>query len=65
MKVDGLTLSWQRSLLYRNQSNDLQSKSMNWLLYDRDLCQERVNELILFAVVPLDCDSRPKVKLGT
>ena len=25
-----------RSLSYRNQSNDLQNKSMDWFLYDRD-----------------------------
>ena len=30
-----VTLSWQRSLSYSNQSIDLQSKSMNWFLYDR------------------------------
>ena len=37
-----LTLSWWRSLSYRNQSTDLQSKSMDWFLYDRDICHERV-----------------------
>ena len=39
-----LTLSWRRSLSYRNQSIDLQSKSMNWFLYDRDLRHERSNK---------------------
>ena len=29
-------------LPYRNQSIDLQSKSMDWFLYDKDLCPERV-----------------------
>ena len=38
-----LTHSWQRSLSYRNQSIDFQSKSMDWFLYDRDLRHERVN----------------------
>ena len=38
-----LTLSWRRSLWYRNQSIDLQSKSMDWFLYDNDLSHERVN----------------------
>ena len=33
---NGLTLSWQRSLSYRNQSIDLPCKSMDWFLYDRD-----------------------------
>ena len=28
---------------YRNQSTDLQSKSMVWFLHDRDLRHERVN----------------------
>ena len=30
------------SLSYKNQSIDLQSKSMGWFLYDRDLRHERV-----------------------
>ena len=38
-----LTLPWQWSLWYKNQSIDLQSKSMDWFLYDRDLRHERVN----------------------
>ena len=37
-----LTHSWRRSLLFRNQSVDLLSKSMDWFLYDRDLHRERV-----------------------
>ena len=40
-----LTLLWRRSLLYRNQSIDLQIKSMDWFLYDGDLRHKRVNEL--------------------
>ena len=32
------------SLPYRNQSTDLQSESMDWFLYDRDLGYERVNK---------------------
>ena len=35
-----LTLSWQRSLSYTNQSTDLQNKSMDWFLYDKDLRQD-------------------------
>ena len=38
-----LTFSWRRSLSYRDQSTDLQSKSMDWYLHDRDLHYERVN----------------------
>ena len=37
-----LSLSWQWSLLYRNQSTALQSKWMDRFLYDRDLRRERV-----------------------
>ena len=39
---DLLTLSWRRSLSYRNQSIDLLCKSMDWFLYDNDLRHERV-----------------------
>ena len=34
------------SLSYRNQSTDVQSKSIDCFLYDRALCHERVNENI-------------------
>ena len=37
-----LTLSGRKPLSYRNQSIDLWSKSMDWFLYDNDLCHERV-----------------------
>ena len=33
--LNGLTLSWRSSWSYRNQSVDLQSKSMDWFLYDK------------------------------
>ena len=39
---DFLTLSWWRPLSYRNQSIDLQSKSVDWFLYDNGLHHERV-----------------------
>ena len=42
--VQRLTLSWRRSLLYRNQSIDLQNKSMDWFLYHTDLCHVKVND---------------------
>ena len=38
-----LTLSWRRPLSYRNQSTDLQSKAMDWFLYDNSFRHERVN----------------------
>ena len=47
-------LSWvinsfmTRSLSYTNQPIDLQSKSMDWFLYDKDLRHERVNEYQIF-----------------
>ena len=37
-----LTLSCRRFLSHGNQSNDLQSKSMDLFLYDRDVRHERV-----------------------
>ena len=40
--IDSLTLSWRMSLPYRNQFTDLQSKSMDWFLYDRVLHHERI-----------------------
>ena len=43
-----LTLSWQRSLSYRNRSTDLLCKSMNWFLYDKDFHHERVKSLYYF-----------------
>ena len=42
--VCGLTLSWWRSLSYRNQLIDLSCKSVDWFLYDCGLCNERVKE---------------------
>ena len=40
-----LTLSWRRPLSYRNQFNDLRSKSMDWFLYNNGLRHERVRRL--------------------
>ena len=42
-----LTLSWRRPISYRNQSIDLQSKSMDWFLYNIGLRHERVNLSIM------------------
>ena len=39
-----LTLSCRRPWSYRNQSIDLQSKSIDWFLYDNGLRYERVND---------------------
>ena len=40
-----LSLSWRRSLSYRNQSIGLQNKLMDWFLYDKVHCHERVNQM--------------------
>ena len=40
-----LTLSWRSSLSWRKQSIDLLCKSMDWLLYDREIRHEKVNAL--------------------
>ena len=39
-----LTLSWRRCLSSRNKSTDLQGKSMDWFLYDRELRHERAKD---------------------
>ena len=41
-----LTLSWRMPLSFRNQSNDLLRKSMDWFLYN-GLRHERVKTLIV------------------
>ena len=45
MKILPLTLSWRKSLSYRNQSTDFYSKSIDWILYDRDLRHGRVKKM--------------------
>ena len=44
--IFSLTLSRPRLTSYRNQSIDLQRKSMDWFLYDIGLGRERVNDII-------------------
>ena len=46
-KCHSLTLSWKSFLSHRNQFIDLQSKSMDWLLYDKDLRHKTVKALLL------------------
>ena len=36
------TLSWRRSLSYRNQSIDLLTKSIDWFLYNNNFRHERI-----------------------
>ena len=38
-------------LLYRNQSIDLQRRSIHWFLYDEKIGRKQVNALILFGIV--------------
>ena len=49
-----LTHSWWRSLSHRNQSIDLQTKSMDSFLYNRDLRRERFNVCSSFIRVSLN-----------
>ena len=42
-----INLSWRRSVSYKNQSIDLQSKSINWFLYDMNLYHERVKRTLV------------------
>lgn len=42
-KQANLTFSWGKSLSYRNQAINLQSKSMGSFLYDSNLRHERIN----------------------
>ena len=44
--MKGLALSRCRSLSYRNQCIDLQSKSMDGFLYDRDLRHGRIKQVL-------------------
>ena len=46
-----LTLSRRRCQLYRNQSTDFESKSMDWFLYNRDLRHEKVKEKLLPKII--------------
>ena len=47
-KLNYLALSWRRPLSYRNQSIDLQSKSVDWFLYDNRLRHERVKSRLCY-----------------
>ena len=46
-----LTLSWRGPLPYRSQSIDLQSKSMDWFLYNNGLSHERVKLFLNLSVL--------------
>ena len=52
VKMNYLTLSWRRSLSYRNQTIDLLCKSMDWFLYDSDLRHGRVKNGIKLKTDP-------------
>ena len=49
---EGLTLSRWISLSYSHQSMNLLCKSMDWFLYDRDFCHERVNSGFAYHFLP-------------
>ena len=42
-----LTLLWRRSLSYKTQSINMQSKSINWFLYDWDLLHESAKRVTI------------------
>ena len=44
-------ISWRRSLSYRSQSIDLQSKSKDWFLYDRELSHKRLKHRALSCIM--------------
>ena len=46
-----VVLSWRKSLSYKNQSIDLLFKSMDWFLYNRDLCNERNKVIIIIIII--------------
>ena len=50
-----LSLSWRRSLSYRNQSIDLLSKSMDWFLHHRDLRHKRVKKNLSTRLLFIPC----------
>ena len=45
-----LTLSWRPSLSYSNRSTDLICKSIDWLIYDRELRHEKVKGFQIRAI---------------
>ena len=59
MQQINLTLSRRRWLSYRNQSVDLQYKSMDWFLYDYGLCHECVEEIAFRPGLNLTFRRRP------
>ena len=56
-----LTLSWRRPLSYTNQSIALQSKSMDWFLYDNGLRFGRVKGIRLVFLVLYQYYSREQL----
>ena len=57
-----LIFSWPRFLSYRNQSIGVQSKSMDWFLYDRDLRHERVKAVLKYQNHPSISEIEGKLK---
>ena len=47
--IHRLVNSWRIFLSYRNQSNDLQRKLMDWFLYEKDRRNERVEANVSFS----------------
>ena len=57
-------LSWRRSLSCKNQSIDLQSKSLDWFQYDKYLPHERVTASVLISF-PVNLQRRIQVHANT
>ena len=57
-----LTLSWRRSLSYRNQSIYLLHKSVHWFLYGNSLRHERVKSKLEKMFVQYSASGRPVSK---
>ena len=62
MQQINLTLSRRRSLSYRNQSVDLQNKSMDWFLYDNGLRHESAEGIAFRPGLNLTFRRRPDLK---
>ena len=57
-----LTHWWRMFLSYRNRSIDLQRKSMNWFLYDRDLRHKSKDSTkLLWLIVLMNTSSRSQI----
>ena len=64
LKMKNLNISWQGPLSYRNQSIDLQSKSIDWFLHDNGLRHERVNIMQVYWKIQILGENPQKQYIG-